>query len=114
MRVAAAILYAFLLTAVTANDLGKYMMEKGAYGEFLRVQEEVNQLLPNHVKLKESTPLPHIVVVGMESVGKSSTLERIVGFPLFPRASGLCTRMPTELTTINDPNHVTPKVRKAA
>jgi hypothetical protein len=42
------------------------MLEKGAYGEFLKVQEEVNRLLPVRLRLKDSTPLPHIVVVGME------------------------------------------------
>jgi hypothetical protein len=67
------------------DDLGKYMLEKGAYGEFLNVSAKVNQLLPKQHPLSDAMNLPHIVVVGMESVGKSSTLERIVGFPIFPR-----------------------------
>jgi hypothetical protein len=56
----------FQQAAGGATDLGKYMLEKGAYGEFLKVQEEVNRLLPVRLRLKDSTPLPHIVVVGME------------------------------------------------
>jgi hypothetical protein len=110
------------------GDLGKYMLEKGAYGKFLNVSAEVNQLLPKQHQLSDAMDLPHIVVVGMESVGKSSTLERIVGFPIFPRVrllipciftterfgvqgSGLCTRMPIELTTVLDPKFETPTVR---
>jgi GTP-binding protein EngB required for normal cell division len=38
--------------------------------------------------------LPRIVVVGDESVGKSSILERIATCPLFPRDEDFCTRMP--------------------
>ena len=40
---------------------------------------------------------PEIVVVGEESTGKSSVLERIVGLPLLPRGSDLVTRMPIRL-----------------
>ena len=32
-------------------------------------------------------------MLGAESCGKSSLLERITMFPIFPRASELCTRM---------------------
>ena len=35
---------------------------------------------------------PQIVVLGNESHGKSSLLERIVGLPIFPRDKGVCTR----------------------
>ena len=36
---------------------------------------------------------PCIVVLGNENHGKSTLLGRLVGLPLFPRGSGLCTRM---------------------
>ena len=41
--------------------------------------------------------LPRIIVVGEESAGKSSTLERIVGFSFFPMDKFQCTRMPIRL-----------------
>lgn len=40
--------------------------------------------------------LPHIVVCGDRSVGKSSVLEAVTGIP-FPRDEGLCTRFPTKI-----------------
>lgn len=36
--------------------------------------------------------MPQIVVIGNESHGKSSLLERIIGLPIFPRNQDLCTR----------------------
>lgn len=44
----------------------------------------------------EKISLPHIVVVGEQSVGKSSMLEAISGIEL-PRAQNICTRCPLEL-----------------
>ena len=37
---------------------------------------------------------PQIVVVGEESSGKSSVLERLMMTPLLPRAENICTRLP--------------------
>jgi hypothetical protein len=37
-------------------------------------------------------PTPKIIVIGNESHGKSTLLERIIGLPIFPRATDLCTR----------------------
>ena len=44
----------------------------------------------------EKMTLPEIVVVGDQSVGKSSVLEAISGIQL-PRAQNICTRCPLEL-----------------
>ncbi|CAF4065889.1 unnamed protein product, partial [Rotaria sp. Silwood1] len=44
----------------------------------------------------ERVTLPEIVVVGDQSVGKSSVLEAISGIEL-PRAQNICTRCPLEL-----------------
>eukprot|EP01040_Poterioochromonas_malhamensis_P011873 gene11873-12949_t len=35
---------------------------------------------------------PKIVVLGNESHGKSTILERVIGLPLFPKEKGICTR----------------------
>ena len=40
---------------------------------------------------------PEIAVVGQESTGKSSVLERVLGLPLFPRGEDIVTRMPVRL-----------------
>jgi len=45
---------------------------------------------------EEKVTLPEIVVVGDQSVGKSSVLEAISGIQL-PRAQNICTRCPLEL-----------------
>ncbi|KAF2127181.1 P-loop containing nucleoside triphosphate hydrolase protein [Dothidotthia symphoricarpi CBS 119687] len=45
----------------------------------------------------DSVALPHIVVVGDQSSGKSSVLEGLTGLP-FPRDSGLCTLFATQIT----------------
>ncbi|KAF1964075.1 hypothetical protein BU23DRAFT_575978 [Bimuria novae-zelandiae CBS 107.79] len=44
----------------------------------------------------ELVSLPQIVVVGDQSSGKSSVLERLIKKPL-PRDSGLCTRFATQI-----------------
>jgi len=44
--------------------------------------------------------LPRICVLGSQSAGKSSLIEAISGVPL-PRASGTCTRCPTECILIH-------------
>ncbi|KAJ3825902.1 P-loop containing nucleoside triphosphate hydrolase protein [Lentinula raphanica] len=46
--------------------------------------------------------LPQIAVIGNQSAGKSSLIEAISGITL-PRASGTCTRCPTECRLTNDP-----------
>ena len=49
----------------------------------------------------EKVTLPEIVVVGDQSVGKSSVLEAISGIQL-PRAQNICTRCPLELRMKTD------------
>ena len=41
---------------------------------------------------------PRIVVVGCESAGKSSVIERLAGFRFFPIGQGLTTRMPISVS----------------
>lgn len=47
--------------------------------------------------------LPRTIVIGDESSGKSTTLERLIGFSILPRASGICTRQPVVLKLRYDP-----------
>lgn len=46
--------------------------------------------------------LPHIVVVGSQSSGKSSVLENIVGRDFLPRGTGIVTRRPLLLQLVHD------------
>lgn len=45
--------------------------------------------------------MPRIVVVGLQSAGKSSLLECIVGYDFLPRGQGICTRRPLELRLVH-------------
>ena len=51
-------------------------------------------------KFKGSLPIqfPRIIVVGCESAGKSSIIERLAGFRFFPIGQGLTTRMPISMS----------------
>ena len=48
--------------------------------------------------------LPQLVVVGSQSVGKSSVLESLVGRDFLPRGTGIVTRRPLILQLRNTPN----------
>ena len=45
--------------------------------------------------------LPRIAVVGLQSAGKSSLLESIVGYDFLPRGEGTVTRRPLELRLVH-------------
>ena len=51
--------------------------------------------------LQSYLSLPRIAVVGLQSSGKSSLLESIVGFDFLPRGEGICTRRPLELRLVH-------------
>ena len=44
---------------------------------------------------------PQLVVIGAESSGKSSLLERLVMMPILPTAEGICTRLPIHVRLRN-------------
>jgi len=71
-------------------------MYRSSYGRIVKSVKRASTLSATSLKL------PRIVVVGSESAGKSSTLERIAGVSLFPRDAKICTRMPIRLSLIND------------
>ena len=82
--------------ATTTIDVAA-TLKSSNYGRIMRVVKRgsLTQAL-GHVAL------PSIIVVGSESAGKSSTLERIAGLTLFPRDATICTRMPIQLRLIQD------------
>jgi GTP-binding protein EngB required for normal cell division len=43
---------------------------------------------------------PQIVMIGSESTGKSATIENLTKVPIFPTATGLCTRCPVRVVMI--------------
>ncbi|CAF0878005.1 unnamed protein product [Adineta ricciae] len=63
--------------------------------------------------LDERVTLPEIVVVGDQSVGKSSVLEAISGIQL-PRAQNICTRCPLELRMKTASNQEYATIRSSA
>lgn len=67
-------------------------LKRSSYGIFKAVMETLNIPLQTN-KFK----LPQVIVIGSESVGKSSLLEGITKGPVFPRARSQCTKMPIRL-----------------
>lgn len=76
-------------------------------------QALVRELLPegrqsaiDAVQLKNADVyrVPRAVVIGGESVGKSTLGERMTGFPIFPRAARVCTRCPVIVHMRTDPS----------
>jgi GTP-binding protein EngB required for normal cell division len=51
--------------------------------------------------------LPRVIVIGNESTGKSSVLERIIKCQLFPKHNKLCTKTPLRLVIENGPSKYT-------
>ena len=78
-------------------------LRQGNYGRIL----EALSKLPGGFDLK----LPQIVVVGQESHGKSSVMERIAMRAAFPRARGFCTRMPIRMKMMHRPHESRIRVR---
>ena len=66
----------------------KSLAELGAMFSLL---DSLRQLLSETLK---GWQIPNIVVVGQESSGKSSVLERLMMTPLLPRDENICTRLP--------------------
>lgn len=67
-------------------------------GTKLAVIEEVRAILG-----KEGIACPGVLVVGAQSAGKSSVMERLTGIP-FPNGGNICTRVPTILHLNNGRN----------
>ncbi|KAL3155927.1 hypothetical protein ABBQ32_012925 [Trebouxia sp. C0010 RCD-2024] len=66
-------------------------LQRSTFGRFWKA---IKLLAPSQ---KEQFKLPQVVVIGNESVGKSSLLEGITKCAVFPRARTLCTKCPVRL-----------------
>ena len=58
--------------------------------------------------LQKYIRLPRIVTLGVQSSGKSSVLESIVGLNFLPRNEGVCTRRPLELRLVHTSDNAKP------
>lgn len=58
--------------------------------------------------LQKFIRLPRIVTLGIQSSGKSSVLESIVGLNFLPRSEGICTRCPLELRLVHTESETKP------
>lgn len=65
--------------------------------KFVSIIDELRDL-----GLQSYISLPRIAVLGVQSAGKSSLLESIVGYDFQPRGEGLCTRRPLELRLVHN------------
>ena len=78
-------------------------LRNGAYGRLMDLVARIDE------KGMHGLTLPKIVVVGLESHGKSSLMERLALREVFPRGDGFVTRMPIllKLRRVNYENSVT-------
>ena len=67
-------------------------LQRSSFGKFRNALQGLQSEVPL-VNFK----LPRVVVIGAKDAGKSSLLENITKCPVFPRKSGLCTKMPVRL-----------------
>ena len=80
------------------------LLEQLRYGQVIKKIAEIRKLTKAGMKkIGEELVLPRIIVIGNESSGKSSTLERIAGQPVLPCDMGICTRAPVVLELKYDP-----------
>ncbi|GMH43911.1 hypothetical protein BSKO_11845 [Bryopsis sp. KO-2023] len=77
--------------------MGELAAAFGTDAEVRKALDAIDNVRPHLKNLQElADMLPAIVVVGDQSSGKSSTLERLSGVNL-PRGEGICTRVPLQL-----------------
>jgi hypothetical protein len=81
-------------------------LNNSLFGQIKKIfNQDNNYQLPslgvNMKNLKDSLLLPKVIVIGTESSGKSSLLERITKCQLFPRDNKLCTKCPIKVKLQN-------------
>lgn len=84
---------------------GDTLIERLVYPKILERIDEISHegaLGLSRVSKTDDTNLPRIIVIGDESAGKSSTLERIAMADVLPRNPNICTRQPILLKLRQD------------
>lgn len=84
---------------VTKGDHFSQSALSSVYGWFVK---QMHEIFPqtSTTDILEKYPHPVMVVIGCESTGKSATIENITKVPMFPTASGICTRCPIHVVMI--------------
>jgi dynamin 1-like protein len=66
----------------------------------LKIITELDAFVTKY-KIKDKLQIPRIIVIGPQSVGKSSLLELLIGIKFLPKGEGMITRTPILIQTIN-------------
>ena len=77
-------------------------------GDIFASLDRLTSFLPASL---ENWQTPSFVVLGPESSGKSSLLERLTFFSMFPRDEGICTRMAIKLELRRSRQHDAPTLQ---
>lgn len=72
-----------------------------------KVFEELDRVMNLDLAKSLGLRFAQVVVVGMESHGKSTLLERLVGLPLFPKNRTRCTTCPIRVQLRRNPRQIT-------
>jgi hypothetical protein len=72
-------------------------------GKFYHALDEVRDILNTTL---EGWEAPQVIVVGDQSSGKSTVLERITMLPVFPKDKKMCTRMPVKVKLRRGPQQM--------
>jgi len=81
------------------GTIGPFLRSKTIEKEILQEATETsNDPSPPVQQQEEDYKLPSVVVVGIQTAGKSTLLENITKVPIFPRkSSGVCTKFPIKV-----------------
>lgn len=67
----------------------------------IKTLNNIQQVLAQY-KLNNTLEIPQIIVVGCQSVGKSSLLEQLIGKEFLPKGEGIVTRTPIMIQVVNN------------
>ena len=81
------------------GTIGLFFRSKSIEKEIIQEAAETsNDPSPPLQQQEEDYKLPSVVVVGLQTAGKSTLLENITKVPIFPRSSGdICTKFPVKV-----------------
>lgn len=66
----------------------------------LKIITQLDSFVTKH-KIKKNLEIPRVIVIGPQSVGKSSLLELLIGVKFLPKGEGMITRTPILIQTIH-------------